>query len=612
MASWTVPGGNFSVPDPQAYADIVLESLGGKPRLILQLLGWRVGDTSHEQNVAAFVISFVLFIVCVLIYVGMSHCICSRHLRRLRCHPKREASSRLEHIWTIHNKRYDLRGFVNQHPGGIDAISLGQGRNCTALWESYHSLANEKLVHATLARYYVEDAPAEAPDFDDTFEWQDTPFYNTLKLRVRAHFKNQQSVLGGHHADLFQWLQLSTFVVASGVALWGFMHADVLSMLVLPLCYWWGPSPCMHDGSHFSLSRTPWVNRFLANIGGAHMSLFSWYHQHVIGHHIHTNMAGRDPDLYHFAVGADGLTPGFRTSIELRTLPEKTCLGRPRSRWWRKGLMLRIPFSTFGPSILWDIQSFGNPLFSNAFLGIVPLQMISDMRQSVHAVGRCVVIWLTIIHPITVSLVIAASWPSGALRAFLFVVVPWAIHGCLFYTFSQLSHVQHQCNQVRVDENVTWHHPHPHDKVSLGMIAFNPDAVVQHGEAEIPKAKEWAVHQVGHSLDYAVHSRFWLHISNGLNLQVVHHLFPQVAWGHYREIAAIVKEVCDDHGVTYNVQPTFWAAAASHFKHLAEINEGWLASVWVKSPLRHAPLGAMFFLDQVDTKADYYEKFKNT
>lgn len=335
------------------------------------------------------------------------------------------------------------------------------------------------------------------------------------------------------------------------------------------------------------------------------MSLFSWYHQHVIGHHIHTNMPGRDPDLYHFAVGADAMTPGFRTSIELRTLPEKTFLGTSRSRWWRKGLGLRIPVSTFGISILWDIQSLATPLFANAFLGIVPFQMISDMRLSVHAVGRCVVIWLTIIHPITVSLIIAASWPSGALRAFLFVVAPWAIHGCLFYIFSQLSHVQHQCNQVRVDENVAWHHPHPHDKVALGVNWFLRDAVVQPGGTKILEAKEWAVHQVEHSLDYAVHSRFWLHISNGLNLQVVHHLFPQVGWGHYREIAVIVKEVCDAHGVTYNSEPTFWAAAASHFKYLAEINEGWLASVWVQTPLRHAPLGAMFLLDQVDTKADY-------
>ena len=35
------------------------------------------------------------------------------------------------------------------------------------------------------------------------------------------------------------------------------------------------------------------------------------------------------------------------------------------------------------------------------------------------------------------------------------------------------------------------------------------------------KGDEWAKHQVEHALDYAVDSAFWLHISNGLNLQVL-------------------------------------------------------------------------------------------
>ena len=70
--------------------------------------------------------------------------------------------------------------------------------------------------------------------------------------------------------DVWQWAQLIIFIIASGFALRGFMRAELRSMLLLPFCYWWGPSPCMHDGSHFSLSRRPWVNRLFAHIGGAH------------------------------------------------------------------------------------------------------------------------------------------------------------------------------------------------------------------------------------------------------------------------------------------------------------------------------------------------------
>ncbi|CAE8597541.1 unnamed protein product, partial [Polarella glacialis] len=222
------------------------------------------------------------------------------------------------------------------HPGGYDAIALGQGRNCTELFESYHSLANEKLVRATLARHYVEHVPKDAPDYECTFEWQETPFYDELKRRVRAHFDRKQHAVFGHHADFCQWMQLVVFILGSGFAMYGFMCGKLLSMTLLPFCYWWGPSPCMHDGSHFSISSKPWVNRLLAHIGGAHMSLFSWYHQHTIGHHSHTNIPGRDPDLYHFSISADSGLAGFRTSIYSRTLPEKTFRGEPRSSYWRR------------------------------------------------------------------------------------------------------------------------------------------------------------------------------------------------------------------------------------------------------------------------------------
>merc|ERR1719453_2724588 len=98
-------------------------------------------------------------------------------------------------------------------------------------------------------------------------------------------------------------------------------------MFLLPCFYWQLGSACMHDGSHFSLSEKPWVNRLFAILGGAHMSPLSWQTQHSIGHHMYTSMAGSDPDLYHFCAQADGGPPGFRTSIEMRTLPEKCHAG---------------------------------------------------------------------------------------------------------------------------------------------------------------------------------------------------------------------------------------------------------------------------------------------
>lgn len=457
----------------------------------------------------------------------------------------------------MHNRRYDLRDFMSRHPGGIDAIMLGRGRNCTELFESYHSLADQKRVRRVLEAHYVEDAPPGAPDYEDHFEWKATPFFDELCRRVRAHFA--QAPPGAHRASSSQCAQLLLFVFASAAVLVGFMRGHGPCVLLLPVCYWLGPSPCMHDGAHFSLSRFAWVNRCCAHIGGAHMSHFGWSHQHTIGHHVHTNRAGLDPDLYHFSFGGDGLA-GFRTTPEARPLPARD------RRWWA-GLLLRAPLATLGPTLLWDIASLADPDLGFAFLGIVPFFRLSPAALASHSVGRAVVIWLAVIHPITICLMVANSVVVGVLWAFLFAVVPFAVHGCIFYTFSQISHVQ-SCT------------------FPAAMAALARPVPSTGGGAAIICKQEWARHQVEHALDYASGSRLWLHLSVGLNLQVEHHLFPQVGWGHYRALAPIVRATCAEFGVAYSEQPSFWAALKGHFSHIRRLNSGELADRW--SPQAHA------------------------
>ena len=48
-----------------------------------------------------------------------------------------------DNIWWIHGNGYDLTKFVERHPGGQEAILLGRGRDCTALFESYHIFSND-------------------------------------------------------------------------------------------------------------------------------------------------------------------------------------------------------------------------------------------------------------------------------------------------------------------------------------------------------------------------------------------------------------------------------------------------------------------------------------
>lgn len=644
-----------SLPREPLPRSIGMDFILQEPRNILLLFGWEVGDASSSQIAASFMISILVAIFVVMAYLILARMYCGRRspaARRAREVAERqskqapdaglpegdkplrkgkkgkgltEASIDRKLLWTVHNKRYDLREFVPRHPGGVDAIMLGQGHDCTELYESYHSLANERKVRAILKSYFVEDALPGSADYGSSFEWRATPFFDTLKARVKEHFKGKTGYFSDHRATLAQWLQLLLFTAASAVALFGFMIGNVFCMFLLPFLYWWGPSPCMHDGAHFALSRKPWVNQLFAHIGGAHMSLFSWYHQHTIGHHVDTNVPGCDPDLYHFAMFADSGMPGFRTSLELRTLPEWVA-GRARSRWWREGLF-RVPFSTIGPMIPWDMMSLAKPDFAQAFLGVTPYRShwLENKSLDLHSVGQSVVLWFTVIHPITVSLVIANNWFFGIVAAFFRILIPYAIHGSLFYIFSQVSHVQEECQDI-VQEEMSeaerrrFQHSHPCDKnvksswfsgfhtsangSPIGAEDTQDKSAADAEDAEQPACErppiEWAIHQVEHALDYSVDSAFWLHVSNGLNLQVVHHLFPQVGWGHYLEIEPIVREVCKEFNVTYSTKPNLLAALSSHYDYLKSINDEPNGSLWIRPPAGRAGQPALAVLDQVD------------
>ena len=45
-------------------------------------------------------------------------------------------------LWTVHGIQYDLTDYIDRHPGGKEALELARGRDCTALFESYHPFTN--------------------------------------------------------------------------------------------------------------------------------------------------------------------------------------------------------------------------------------------------------------------------------------------------------------------------------------------------------------------------------------------------------------------------------------------------------------------------------------
>lgn len=77
----------------------------------------------------------------------------------------------------------------------------------------------------------------------------------------------------------------SYFISAIITVIWGWSVANV-GMFI------------MHDGNHGSFSNTAWINRLAGAsfdiLGG---SSYVWKMIHSVGHHVHTNVEEKDPDI---------------------------------------------------------------------------------------------------------------------------------------------------------------------------------------------------------------------------------------------------------------------------------------------------------------------------
>ena len=84
---------------------------------------------------------------------------------------------------------------------------------------------------------------------------------------------------------------------------------------------------------------------------------------------------------------------------------------------------------------------------------------------------------------------------------------------------------------------------------------------------------EWAVAQTVSSVNYSHHNFFTTFCCGALNYQIEHHLLPTVSQYYYPAIAPIVKRVCEEHGVRYNLLPDFYSALYHHLVLLYKMGQ---------------------------------------
>mmetsp|Transcript_55375 Transcript_55375/g.103915 ORF Transcript_55375/g.103915 Transcript_55375/m.103915 type:complete len:425 (+) Transcript_55375:63-1337(+) len=202
-------------------------------------------------------------------------------------------------LWYIHGNSYDLHEFVNKHPGGRMAILTGRGRDCTALFESYHPW-NDK--HRKVLKAYG----AAPPPVD--------PFYEEIKEGVRKAFPGGcGSTRMRPHVFLALWALWS-------VMMWLFFVVRTpLSCLGAGCLVATVGTRFSHEGGHWQISKKEWVNRLCLFCGFFLVGpSLNWYYQHVVSHHVSTNQDGdkeKDVDVEHIWL-AD-IFPGWLKALSI-------------------------------------------------------------------------------------------------------------------------------------------------------------------------------------------------------------------------------------------------------------------------------------------------------
>lgn len=270
----------------------------------------------------------------------------------------------------------------------------------------------------------------------------------------------------------------------------------------------------MHDGAHGSFSNKKWINELAGmslNFLGA--NVFMWKTKHNTVHHTYTNIEGVDDDL--------------NARPLLRLAPDQKRYGIHK---FQHLYFLGVYAILY---MYWVFVTDYKKYFSGK-VGSIPLPKMSVKEHLIFWFFKAFHLVTKIILPIQLL-----GWKAWLVGFVIYGVVAGIVMSLTF----QLAHVVEDASFPTVDEET--------------------------GTTE----DEWVVHQLKTTANFSPKSRIVNWFTGGLNYQVEHHLFPNIAHVHYPAISKIVKELCDEHKVPYVQYPSVFSAISSHVRLLKQLGK---------------------------------------
>jgi len=408
-------------------------------------------------------------------------------------------------LWYIHGKAYDLEPFINSHPGGVPIMRMVQGLNCTELFETYHF--KQKPAPELMSKFLVQVDPS-----DYTMEEK------SKLLDTRFLFEED-----GFYKDVKQRVQkyfIDKGISHRGTSFWKWLLAVQMTAIIVSMYY------SFVVGSIFAAVLYGVIRGVTAVTSGHTLSHFSLFRGSA--------------NFWLFRLAA----PIVLSNVEIwstshvishhvytlttEDLQDNYPLKRIQpSMAWK-------PWHTFQHYYIWLVYSIGLPVWTFVdFLGSIP-----TIFTGKHEMRR-----FTMAQRIENFCVFGTN-------LFLTVYLPFAFHE--FYHALLLTFLANAVASAIVVVQISVNHEVPDTMAKVPLDC----------------KLDWGVHQVLTSHNYGVGSKFFLHLSGGLNLQVEHHLFPGMHYTHYFDIAPIVEKCCKDYNLPYNTSAHLWEAVQKHYEVL--------------------------------------------
>lgn len=350
-------------------------------------------------------------------------------------------------------------------------------------------------------------------------------FFKTMRRRVNAYFdEHGRSRKGNAEAYAKVVVSLVVLVASYGIG----VFADIPVEARFLCAFLWGVASLStiynisHDASHNSLFESRRLNKlfaYSANLVGS--NAYTWHLTHVRNHHSYPNVVGVDGDIQ-------------RPAPMLRLNPLTPW--RPIYRYQH----------LYAPLLYLLMSLFAVTLRDFKDIGLMP------SRNRVPGIPTR--------HPWREYAIMIGS------KVFYYtyaLIIPWLVLDVPFLAVFAVFVCVHLMAGVVLAVSLIPVHASDHN-----------DFPELDGDGNIPN--EWAHHAFAASTDVAIHNRWFTAFIGGLNIHVIHHLFPGIHHVHFQALLPIMQEVADEYGVAYR-HTSLREGIAAHFRFLRKCGspDGW-------------------------------------